>query len=163
MYDMPDGFTPYQQDPDDGDLRTDLKKVINQQAKRGPPSRYSNDPLTQLLQGLPPDQLTKITGASTIDPSDVMLQQQLARAHSLRMQRAGQPAYGAAAGMAAGLGGALSGVQEGILERRQQANIDKRQAALEAILQALKGGQNKLLPDGRDPSGGQESSIFGGG
>jgi len=77
-----------------------------------------------------------------LDPQAEMLQQQLARAHAMRMQQ--RQSYGALAGAGNGLASIFGAIHENQLEGQQADNIKARQAAQARLLM---GGQ----PDAQVP------------
>ncbi len=89
---------------------------------------------------------SQFAGAASIDPQAEMIQQQLARAHAMRMRTQGQ-AYGALAGAGQGLASLFEAIHESQLENQQKENIAARQAMIAKFLRSQQQPNPQGVPD----------------
>jgi hypothetical protein len=122
---------------DDSQWRAALKAAMKKRS--GQFSNVSSDPLTALINGADPETLKALLGAGTLDQGDTMLEKQLAQAHAMRSQLAGQQPYGLGGGIGNAIAQTLEGFNEHSLRQQQQANLDKRQKSIDAMIAALRG------------------------
>src|SRR5712692_7301638 len=97
--------------------------------------------IEDLIRTMTQGQTDQYSQSATIDPAQENLNQQLARAHALRMQIGARPAYGWGAGLGAGLGSILGAVRESQLQGQNQQLNTQRADQMKMLMELLRGRQ----------------------
>lgn len=94
-----------------------------------------------LLNTMSPEARQTLLGASTVPEEQKLLQEQMARALSLRQPRAGQHTTGAGAALG-GLGDVINAARSGYMEaktaKEQRANVERERSSQNAYAMALR-------------------------